>query len=330
MAGMSISRRGFVLGAIGAGAIFAMGGGCASNPGTAEESDGGYAGPIIDTHIHVWDLTKFNLRWLANAGPRLKRDYSPADYTKAIEGVNVEKAVYVEVDDAAGQEEAEAAYAVELCRSKATPIAAATVGGNPADERFPAYIGRYKGGPCAKGVRESYRRGGCEDRSFLAGVRLLGELGMSFDLLMGPDLLGEAARLVEACPGTRFVLDHCGNANVKWFGTAAGQDAVVRRRSWEEGIARLAERANVVCKISGVAESGEDIRVTADMAAPVVNYCLDRFGPERVMFGSNWPVCRKTIELRDWVAVLREVVRPRGEGFGRKLFYANAAKFYGL
>jgi L-fuconolactonase len=124
------------------------------------------------------------------------------------------------------------------------------------------------------------------------------------------------------------VLDHCGNPDVKWYskGKARGE----ARARWEEGVARLAERPNVVCKISGVAESGEDGRVTAEVVAPVVNYCLDRFGDERVMFASNWPVCLKTISLAAWVGVLREVVRGRGEGFGRRLFYENAARFFGL
>jgi predicted TIM-barrel fold metal-dependent hydrolase len=170
------------------------------------------------------------------------------------------------------------------------------------------------------------------NEEFIAGVRMLGEMGMSFDLNTGGDLLAESAKLVEACPRTRFVLDHCGNPNVRWFTFAAQDDESLSkaRRSWEAGVARLAEQKNVVCKISGVAESGEDGRVTAQVVAPAVNYCLDRFGEERVMFASNWPVCLKTISLAKWVAVLREVVQGRGERFSRKLFYANAALFFGL
>jgi predicted TIM-barrel fold metal-dependent hydrolase len=329
MVAMQVSRREFIGGAM-AVAIWASSSGCAGNSNRDVRSNGDdYSGPIIDTHLHVWDLQKFNLRWLASAGPRLNRDYSPADYVKAIEGVNVTKAIYVEVDVAPGQEEAEAAYAVELCLSKTTPTVAAVLGGNPAAAEFAAYIRKYKASQFVKGVRESYRRGWCDDAAFVSGVRLLGELGMTFDLLMGPELLGEAARLVDACPQTRFVLDHCGNPNVRWFGLSAQADAG-RRRAWEEGVARLAERPNVVCKISGVAESGEDGQVAAAIVAPAVNHCLDRFGVQRVMFASNWPVCLKTIGLREWVKVLSEVVRPRGEAFARKLFYDNAARFYGL
>lgn len=320
---MLISRREFVGAALTATVV-----GCTSQH-TTELPSAPYSGPIIDTHVHVWDLQQFNLRWLTNAGPRLKHDFTPADYLKAIEGTNVTKAVYVEVDVAPGQEDAEAAYAVELCRTKASPILAAIVGGNPAAAEFATYIRKHKANAQVKGVRESYRRGGCDDPAFLAGVRLLGELGMTFDLLMGPDLLPEAARLVDACPQTRFVLDHCGNPDVKWFASTAGADAA-RRRAWEAAVAQLAQRPNVVCKISGVAESADDGQVTPAVVAPPINHCLDQFGPDRVMFASNWPVCLKTITLRDWLAVLREVVQRCGESFVRKLFHDNATRFYNL
>jgi L-fuconolactonase len=92
----------------------------------------------------------------------------------------------------------------------------------------------------------------------------------------------------------------------------------------------LAARPNVVCKISGVAESGEDGKVTADVVAGPIAYCLDRFGDARGMFASNWPVCLRTITYARWVEVLREVVKGRGDAFARKLFYDNAAAFFGL
>jgi predicted TIM-barrel fold metal-dependent hydrolase len=246
--------------------------------------------------------------------------------------LNVKNAVYVEVAVRPGQREAEADYVVELCGAKAGPIVAAVIGGDPAAEEFGASVRRFKGGSVVKGVRGPFPKGAPDDKRFVAGIRLLGGLGMSYDLLVGSDAIFEAAKLVQACPDTRFVLDHCGNPDVKWYAPTAEQDLPtrMRRRRWEEGIARLAEKPNVVCKISGVAESGEDGKVTAEVVAPVVNRCLDRFGDERVMFASNWPVCLKTISLADWVRVLREVVRPRGAGFARRLFHDNAQRFFGL
>jgi L-fuconolactonase len=315
---MNLDRRSFLAGAVGALACRAVTRAVAAEPDV----------PIIDTHQHLWDLKKFDLPWLKGDGS-LRRNFTEEDYAKAVEGLNVVKAVYEEVDVAPGQKQAEVDYVVELCRSRRTRTVAAIVGGDPAIEGFEKYVEAFKGSPYIKGLRHGYPRGGFENRAFLAGIRRLGELGLSFDLNMGSDLLVESAKLVEGCPGTRFVLDHCGNPNVRWFGSS---DEGMRRgrRRWEEGVARLAGLKNVVCKISGVAESGEEGKVTAEVVAPAVNYCLDRFGEERVIFASNWPVCLKTITLAGWVAVLKEVVKGRGERFGRKLFSENAAKFFGL
>ena len=89
----------------------------------------------------------------------------------------------------------------------------------------------------------------------------------------------------------------------------------------------LANCPNVVCKISGiVARAPTDW--TADHLAPIVNHCLDTFGPDRVMFGSDWPVCRLRASYRQWVDALWQIVATRSESDRRKLFHDNAVKFY--
>jgi L-fuconolactonase len=225
MNGMNLDRRQFVLGAVGAAAAAMACSGAAEPP----------RDPIIDTHQHLWDLKRFKLPWLANAGERLNRSYLMADYAKAIEGLNVSKAVYMEIGAAAEQKETEAREVVELCRSGNGPTVAAVIGGGVASDGFAAYIGQFKGSRYVKGVRDPYPRGGFENEKLLAGVRLLGGLGMSFDILAGSDLLPEAAKLVQACPRTRFILDHCGNPDVKWFLRNVGR---TRRRSGGGGLGK--------------------------------------------------------------------------------------------
>jgi predicted TIM-barrel fold metal-dependent hydrolase len=318
---MTTTRRSFLRGGVAALA--------ALTAETARSAPTNPTQPIIDAHQHVWDLDRFRLPWLDRAGERLNRTYSVADYAKAAEGLGVVKAVYAEVAVMPRQWEAEAEYVTELCRTRAGLTAAAVFGGDPAADAFPAYIRRFAKSPFVKGVRHAYQKGFVDNPKFLDGIRLLGELGLSFDLQLGPDLLREADRLVAACPQTRFVLDHCGGVDVKWWQTPDEKRAATRR-TWEDGVARLADRKNVVCKISGVAESGDDGKVTAATVAPPVNHCLDRFGDGRVLFASNWPVCLRTITYAQWVALLREVVKPRGDVFARKLFHDNAAAFFAL
>ena len=148
----------------------------------------------------------------------------------------------------------------------------------------------------------------------------MGTLGLSFDLCVRAAELPDAARLIDACPETRFILDHCGNADVQ----AADHTA------WRRDMAEVAKRKNVVGKVSGIVASARPEHWTADDLAPIVNHTLDVFGPERVMFGGDWPVCTLAATCRQWVEALRQIVRQRNDRQQRQLFHDNAAAFYRL
>ena len=145
-------------------------------------------------------------------------------------------------------------------------------------------------------------------------------MGLSYDICIRPGELPDAAKLIEECPGTRFILDHCGNANVQ------AKD----RTQWQNDIGEVAKRKNVVCKVSGIVASAKPGAWSADDLAPIVNHTLDVFGPNRVMFGGDWPVCTLAATYRQWVEALKAIVKERKEEEQRKLFYDNAVKFYGL
>ena len=132
--------------------------------------------------------------------------------------------------------------------------------------------------------------------------------------------LQDAAKLIDSCPETRFILDHCGNADVQ------AKD----RSQWQKDMAAVAERKNVVSKISGIVVRAKPDRWTADDLAPIVNHTLAVFGPDRVMFGGDWPVCTMTATFRQWFQALATIVAGRSPEEKRKLFYANAVRFYRL
>ena len=89
-------------------------------------------------------------------------------------------------------------------------------------------------------------------------------------------------------------------------------------------------RPNIVCKISGIVASARPGAWTPDDLAPIIRHCLAVFGPDRVMFGSDWPVCTLAASYRQWVEALRSVVSDRSEAENRKLFHDNAERFYAL
>jgi len=278
--------------------------------------------PVIDTHQHLWDLKKFRLGWVEK-GSFLDRNYLPADYQAAVKGLGVVKAVYLEVDVDEPQQLAEAEHVTELCRKGDTLTRAAVISGRPGAEGFAKYVRRFKGSPYVKGLRRVLHGPGtppghCLEKPFVKGVQLLGELGLHFELCMRPGELPDATKLVDACPGTRFVLDHCGNADLK------------KHEKWKKDIAELARRKNVVGKVSGVVAQAEPGRWSAEDLARVVKHTLAVFGPDRVMFGSDWPVCLRAATIAQWLKALREIVADRKPAERRKLFHDNAVAFYRL
>jgi L-fuconolactonase len=289
---------------------------------------------IIDTHQHLWDRSQLNLPWLAGAPAVLRHDYKTADYLKAYEGLNV-KAIYMEVDVAPSDHIKEADMVLKQCRDGNTPTVAATIGGRPAAADFDGYVKRYAGTGYIKGLRQvlhgdSTPPGYCLREEFVRGVRTLGQHGLNFEMTLRPTELKDGAKLVQQCPDTHFVLDHCGNGDPKAFNPKLGPDM---KRSctadeWKRGIDAIAKQPGVMCKISGIVAFVPPDKWQAEDLAPVVNHCLDAFGPDRVFFGGDWPVCLLGSPLRSWIEALKQIVSSRPAGEQRQLWSSNARRFY--
>ncbi len=289
-------------------------------------------GLIVDTHQHLWDLSRQTLPWLAGAPEVLKHDFRSQEYAAATQGLTM-RTVYMEVDVAAEQHDAEAEFVIGLCRDPKHPMVGAVIGGRPDSPQFGDSIRRHVASGHVKGVRqvlhgETTPKGHCLRPEFVKGVKLLGELGVNFDLCMRPGELADARRLTEECAGTRFVLDHCGNADINAFATGATEPSH-DPEAWKREITALAKRPNVFSKISGIIAKAKPGWKAADLA-PVVNHCLDSFGPERVVFGGDWPVCLLGAPLSKWVEALTTIIENRPAAERQKLWSGNAAEVYRL
>lgn len=284
--------------------------------------------PIIDTHQHLWDLKKFTLPWhAAEDVPSLRRSFVMSDYLETTKGLNVVKTVYMEVDVAPEQQVAEADYVTELCQRGDNPMKAAVVSGRPGTPGFEPYIRKLAQNKYIKGIRQvlhgpSTPAGYCLQPKFVESIQLLGELGLSFDLCLRSGEVIDAVKLVDQCPKTRFIIDHCGNMSVTSTDAAA-------RAKWMDGMKQMAERKNTVCKISGIiASANKDWK--ADDLAPNMNDTMNIFGEDRIMFAGDWPVCTLKATFAQWVGALKHIVKDRPLAFQKKLFHDNAAKFYGI
>jgi L-fuconolactonase len=165
--------------------------------------------------------------------------------------------------------------------------------------------------------------GMCLAPTFVEHMKMLGTMGKSFDLCMRPEEILDGVKLAEKCPKTRFVLDHCGNLSV------TNTDDKLRK-TWEAGIKAAAGLENMVCKISGIIVTAKKGGWTAKDLADNINFCMEAFGKDRVMFAGDWPVCTLRASFAEWTNALKEIVKGRPQEFQRKLFHDNAVKFYGL
>lgn len=280
---------------------------------------------LIDSHVHLWDLSRVRIPWLS--GPdleMLQRSFSLSDYREAASGANVDRIVYLEVDIAVDQQSLEAEYAAGLCQDPTTRVGAAVIGGHPGSKGFREHIETFATREGIRGVRQvlqvpSALPGHCLTESFVDDVRWLGTQGLSFDLCMRAEELTDGAELIRQCPGTEFILDHCGNPKV-----AAGITS-----EWRSAIKELAGLPNVRCKLSGLVESARPDWNAEDLK-PFVEEVIDSFGPSRVIFASNWPVCNLNGSFAAWMDAVIKILS-RCEGAEREqIFYQTAQRAYRL
>lgn len=293
--------------------------------------------PIVDTHQHLWDLDLLSLPWLQEA-PQLAKHHRIDDYLRAAAGHGVAQAVYMEVDVAPADRARERDLISELCRRPGVPTAAAVFGATPGGADFAATARALEENPCARGARLVLQsagrpRGFCLQEQFVADVRALGASGLLFDVCIRPAELSDAAELARRCADMTLILDHCGNADpgiVAGNGGNPGDPTYGHgREQWLDDVQTLGAIPNVVCKISGVVARAAPGWSAADLA-PAVNHCIDCFGEDRIVFGSDWPVCTFAASLGEWITALREIVKGRSPRLQHKLLHENAERIYRL
>ncbi|MBT3346224.1 MAG: amidohydrolase family protein [Gemmatimonadetes bacterium] len=292
--------------------------------------------PILDTHQHLWDLSRFDLPWVEGAGI-LNRSFLPEDYATAVEGLAVDGTVYMEVDVSPDQSAAEADYVSQLCADESQLMRAAVVGGRPGQAGFSDVVVRCADNPHIRGIRQVLHipdtpRGTCLEGAYIEDIRALGKADLSFDVCLRPTEICDAVALAEACPDTLLILDHCGNADPHIVATN-GDDLDEENpfshtaAQWLADMDALGRKSNVVCKVSGIVARVQT-GWTAETLAPTVNHCLDSFGPDRVVFGGDWPVCTLGASYAEWASALRQIISARPDEEQRKLLADNAARIY--
>ena len=277
---------------------------------------------IIDTHQHLWDLDLFRYSWLESL-PALNRSFRMDDYLPATKGLNVVKSVHLEADVDEPFLLDETRHLLTLAKEPDNPLAGIVACARPERENFHIYLKKILGDARLKGIRRVLHTQPDEVGQaplFVENVASLADYGLSFDICVLARQLSVAINLVSHCPRVSFILDHCGVPQVK--------DQVLE--PWRSDIARLAQFPNVVCKISGLVAYADPQKWTAEDLRPYVEHAIACFGWDRVMFGSDWPVCTLSASYAQWVTALCSIVQGAGEDNQDKLFYENAVRVYHL
>jgi len=279
--------------------------------------------PIVDTHVHLCDPSRFGYGWTKNA-PSLNRQVLPADFAKAAKPVPIEQYVFVEVDVDFPQHLDEAEWVERLSQDdrRLTGMVAAL----PL-ERGKAIEGelvRLRQNSMLKGVRRLIQNQAdpdfCTRPQFLEGLKLLAQYGLSFDICILHHQLPNAISMVRSAPEVSFVLDHIGKPAIK----AGLLDP------WRQHLRELASMPNVHCKISGVATEADHKNWAPEQLKPYIAHAIDAFGFDRIMFGGDWHVAELAVTYPDWVGILDWVTDSATPEEKRKLFRDNAIGFYRL
>ena len=277
------------------------------------------ADTILDTHLHLVDRDRLDSPWLADAPP-LQHDWPLEAYATQARQLGIGSALFMEVDVAEPRIEDEITWVEELAASQVFPIRGIIASGRPEAGDFPAYLDRLADRPLVKGIRRVLHTMPDETSQgalFRENVARMAGPDLPFDLCVLARQLPLAIELVDATPDVRFVLDHCGVPDI------AG-DAW---DDWARNIEEIARRPNVSCKVSGVVAYGGD-GWTLDRLARWVGHVTECFGPQRLCWGGDWPVCTLGGGLPTWVASTRAMVADWSAADRARLFSGTAEEIW--
>jgi L-fuconolactonase len=274
---------------------------------------------IIDSHHHFWRVDRGDYQWMPDGGV-LRRDYLPEDLRPLLRRAGVDRTVLVQ----AAQTEAETHFLLDLAAE--TDFVAGVVGWlDFEDERFGDKLERLRRRSKFVGLRPMLQD--IADDAYILRPRVMDNLrrvealDLPFDILTYPRQLPHVLAALDQLPRLRAVVDHISKPLI-----AAG-----RLAGWAEDMAAVATHRNVSCKLSGMVTEADQANWKPADLAPYVRHVFAAFGEDRVLFGSDWPVCLLAASYAEALNALRTILDPAltSDGMG-KLFGGNAIAFYRL
>ncbi len=274
---------------------------------------------IIDSHHHFWSYNSEEFGWIDDDMAMIRRNYFPEDLATELDENRVEGVVTVQ----ARQSMEETDWLLQLAAEN--KFMKGVVGWLPlCDAGVKTLLEKYSHNPWLKGVRHVVQ--GEPDPEFILGkafnrgVALLKKSGLVYDILIFERQLPQTIQFVDQHQEQQFVVDHIAKPNIR-------NNEI---ENWSKNLRELALRPNVACKLSGMVTEADYWNWTEAQLQPYFETVLEAFGPSRLMFGSDWPVCLVATGYARWIQVVNKAVKQLTSEEQHQIFYENAMKIYQL
>ena len=273
----------------------------------------------IDAHHHFWRYDPVEYGWIPDEASMLRRDFLPRHLEREIEAAGVSGVVSVQARQTLGETRA------LLAMARRHDFILGVVGWVPlVDSGVAGILERFAEEPRLKACRHVLQEEPDDDymlgTAFNRGIRALTAAGLVYDILIFERHLPQTIRFVDRHPEQDFVLNHIGKPRIR-DGSFA---------DWNRRIRDLARRPRIRCKMSGLATEAAWGGWTEEQFLPYLDAVLEAFGPDRLMFGSDWPVSLPAVGYGRWVEIVRRYVSTLAPGERRRILSGTAIETYGL
>jgi len=274
---------------------------------------------IIDSHHHFWKYNLEEFNWIDDEMKTIRRDFLPNDLKKILDKVGIDGVISVQ----ARQKIEETDWLLTLAEQY--DFIKGVTGWLPLfDKKIESYLEKYSNNKNLKALRHVIQDEPDDNfilrDDFNEGIRLLKQFDLPYEILIFEKHLPQAIRFVDRHPQQIFILDHMAKPRIK--------DKLFS--PWKENIRQLAKRENVHCKISGMVTEANPKHWTYEELKPYFEIILDTFGPNRLMFGSDWPVCLTATTYQQWFEVVKRFIQELSSSEQAALLGNNAIKIYQL
>ncbi|NVK53559.1 MAG: amidohydrolase family protein [Flavobacteriaceae bacterium] len=272
----------------------------------------------IDAHQHFWKYNPVRDAWIDDSMQVIRRDFLPQDLKPILTANNINGCVAVQAD----QSETETEFLLEC--AKQNPFIKGVVGWlDLRAECIEERLEHYSKNKLFKGVRHIVQAEANDfmlREDFQNGISKLNQFNLTYDILVFPQQLDAAITLVNKFPNQKFVVDHIAKPYIK--------EAKVK--GWKANIQELAKAPNVYCKVSGMVTEADLKHWKPSDFKPYLDIVFEAFGANRIIYGSDWPVCLLAAEYEQQLNIVQNYIQDFSEANKAKIMGGNAVEFYVL